>query len=195
MTIPAVHNWPTNADLIADVAKLDYIRKEDLTVDVTYGKGNWWTKWAPKILVCHDKYTLDGVDFRDLPHPYDHFDCVAFDPPYKLNGTPALDEFDKRYGVDKKMTWQEKHAMIQDGIRECSRVLKRGGHLLLKCQDQVCSGAIRWQTIYFTSVAEATRLILVDRFDMIGGGRPQPAGRRQVHAQGRPSTLLVFRKR
>lgn len=193
MTVPAVHNWRTNAELVRDVALL-YLRQDMEACDVTYGRGNWWTMWKPTSLVAHDKYTYDAIDFRDLPEEDGTYDLVAFDPPYKLNGTPELGDFDDRYGVDKTMTWQERHAMIGEGIEECARVLRRGGILLLKCQDQVCSGKIRWQTDEFTDRAETVGLMKVDRFDMTGGGRKQPVGRRQVHAHGRPSTLLVLRK-
>jgi hypothetical protein len=81
-----------------------------------------------------------------------------------------------------------------DGLTECSRVLKIGGHLLAKCMDQVCSGQVRWQTDVLTARAVELGHRKVDRFDLLGGGRPQPNGRGQVHAYGRPSTLLVFRK-
>ena len=86
-------------------------------------------------------------------------------------------------------------------ICEMHRVLKPGGIMFLKCQDQVCSGAIRWQTRLFADYAEGQGLRLVDRFDLLGKGRPQPKRTRkdgkpskQQHAYGRPSTLLVFRK-
>lgn len=108
------------------------------------------------------------------------------------SGTPASGEFDERYGVDVISTWQERHELIRAGITECARVLRAGGMFLLKCQDQVCSGHVRWQTDEFTRHAESLGLVKVDRFDLIGG-RPQPEGRRQVHARRNTSTLLVFR--
>jgi len=119
---------------------------------------------------------------------------VVLDPPYRLNGTPDGGGFDDRFGSGQSTRWQERHALIRDGIDEAHRVLSSGGHLLLKCQDQVCSGEVRWQTIEFASHAATIGLELVDRFVMIGAARPQPPGRIQRRAYGRPSTLLVFRK-
>lgn len=195
MTVPAVHAWKDNGELIRDVAELGYITENDLVVDATYGRGRFWTQWQPTCMIRHDLHRGDGVDFRDLPHGDCMIDVVVLDPPYKLNGTPALGDFDDRYGVDETMRWQDKMVMIGDGISEAARVLKNGGRLLLKCQDQVCSGQVRWQTIGFTNHAVAQGLRLVDRFDMLGGSRPQPMnGRTQKHAHGRPSTLLVFEK-
>ena len=83
--------------------------------------------------------------------------------------------------------------LIADGIDECVRVLEPNGVLLVKCQDQVCSGRVRWQTREFVGVAERAGCDLVDMFQL-GGHRPQPPGRRQMHARRNYSTLLVLRK-
>jgi SAM-dependent methyltransferase len=186
----------SNADLIEAVHALGYIRDDDLVLDPTYGLGRWWSKWHPSVLYASDidpaKSVEPAADFRDLPWADGAFDVVAFDPPYKLNGTPSGPDAD--YGVDVPATWQERHALIRAGIDECGRVLRTGGYLLLKCQDQVSSGRVRWQTIEFTLHAEARGFELVDSLHLIGH-RPQPGGRRQVHARRNLSTLLVFRKR
>lgn len=194
MTVLATARWRTNGHLIADVAQLGYLRKSDLVLDPTYGRGRWWTKWRPDRLVTLDKRPgaeLVG-DFQQLPFPADAFDAVAFDPPYKLNGTPSGD-VDARYGVDEPARWQDRHALIRAGLDECARVLRPGGVLLLKCQDQVSSGPVRWQTFEFTFYAGGLGLLLVEKFDSLGG-RPQPRGRRQVHARRNTSTLLIFEK-
>ena len=185
----AATRWPTNAAMIADVATLGYL--EGPVLDPTWGSGTWWNIWRPDTLVAHDLYTLDGVDFRRLPHPDGLFNAVAFDPPYKLNGR-STEQVDRRYGVAGPFTrWQDRHALIRDGLTECARVLAPGGHLLLKCQDQVCSGRVRWQTDEFTSHAAALGLAKVDRLDFLKSPRPQ-AATRQVHARRNHSTLLIF---
>ena len=192
--------WKTNGHLIADVARLGYIGRRVL--DPTYGLGTWWTVWQPERLEASDLHaytrtfsttpTVWKRDFTDLPPQWeDRFDTVAFDPPYKLNGTPS--QPDVRYGVGEPSAWQDRHALIRWGIRECVRVVTPGGTLLLKCQDQVCSGKVRWQTREFADYAEAFGTELVDRFDMVSY-RAQPSGRRQVHARRNHSTLLIFRK-
>ena len=191
MTIPAVHAWPTNGHLIADVAKL-HLHPDDRVLDATYGRGNWWTEYMPTILRTNDLHTPADyrMDFRNLEFDDRSFDVVAFDPPYKLNGTPALGDFDRRYGIAEPTSWQDRMQLIVDGFVECQRVASR--LVLAKVQDQVCSGRVRWQTLALVEHASGFRL--VDRFDLVGGGRPQPSGRRQVHAHGRPSTLMVFER-
>ena len=202
MTVMARGDWNTNAEMLVDVARLGYLPAEDdeskLVLDPTYGLGRWWTLYRPKNLAYSDanparSHMGDAADFRQLPWPNCTFDTVAFDPPYKLNGTPTEDGMDWAYGVDERASWQSRHQLIRDGITECLRVTKRRGYLLVKCQDQVCSGQVRWQTIEFTNHAGEHGAKLVDSF-LFPGYREQPPGRRQVHARRNYSTLLVFRK-
>jgi hypothetical protein len=198
VTVLAAHRWATNAELIAHgVVPLGHLRASWTTLDPTWGLGTWWKLWRPDVLVGSDldptkSPTGTSVDFTALPHADRSVDVVAFDPPYKLNGT-ATDEVDDRYGVaGDYVTWQERHDLICRGITEAARVARH--RLLLKCQDQVCSGAKRWQTREFADHAETVGLRLADRLDMLTRPRPQPAGRRQVHALQAYSTLLIFRR-
>jgi hypothetical protein len=79
-TVQSVVKARTNGPLIAAVAVL-WIRDGDRVLDVTYGRGNFWTKFRPEHLTTHD-LTLDGVDFRHLPEDDNSVDVVVFDPPY-----------------------------------------------------------------------------------------------------------------
>lgn len=71
--VGAAGRWPTNAEFIADAARL-YLDPDMAIADATYGKGIWWRAWRPRQLVAHD-LTVDGVDFRALPEPDDTFDA------------------------------------------------------------------------------------------------------------------------
>ena len=198
----AVGGYTSNADLIAACFQLGYLAEDRRTLDPTYGLGRFWKTRRPVELVASD---LDitrspvgaSIDFTALPWPDADFDDVVFDPPYKLNGTsrgtgPAAS--DDSYGVAGQATsWQDRHALIRAGIDECARVLRPGGHLLIKCQDQVCSGRVRWQTREFADHAEGLGCVLVDALILVGH-RQQPPGRRQVHARRNYSTLLVLQK-
>lgn len=193
--ILAASRWRTNGEMIADVARLGYLRSDWRTLDPTFGYGKWWTDWRPDDLVASDlnpekSPTGTSVDFTRLPHDDGSFDAVTFDPPYKLNGTPS-GAMDERYGVDARASWRDRHALIRDGIVECHRVTRPGGMLLVRCQDQVSGGRIRWQTIEFATFAESLGMRLVDRLDRLGH-RPQPAGRRQQHARRNLSSLLIL---
>lgn len=197
MTIKAATKWKSNAELIEACAELGYLQKDWMVLDPTYGKGTFWKKWRPNGLVAHDidpkksPHNL-SVDFTDLPYGPKEFDAVVFDAPFKLNGKSVLTS-DGRYGVDVPMRWQERHNLMRAGMLECIRVLKPKGFLLMKCQDQVSSGKVRWQTMEFTAFGESNGLELVDMLHLLGG-RPQPGGRRQVHARRNLSTMLILRK-
>lgn len=195
MTIFSAHGWSNNAALIADVARLGYL--DGPVLDCTYGHGRWWTEFRPADLTASD---LDqrkspvgfSIDFRSQPWRTGAFRSVCFDPPFRLNGTPDRGEFDERYGIEEYTRWQDRYQLIYDGLTECARVARQ--YVLLKCQNQVCSGKKRWQTYDFTKHMESLGWALDDEFHMLRQPRKQPAGRRQVHTQINYSTLLAFMK-
>lgn len=192
----AFGDWSSNAEMIADCARLGYLRKDWVTLDPTYGHGTFWKTWQPTVLVALDldpakSIDLTSADFTDLPFEDQSFDAVVFDPPYKLNGRPDP-VIDQRYGIHEPTRWQDRMALVRTGIAECARVLG-DGYLLVKCMDQVCSGRMRWQTDEFTKHAEQCGLGKVDRLDF-PSHRPQPKGRRQIHAHRNTSQLLVFKR-
>lgn len=196
--VMSINQWPTNGHLMLDCRRLGYLRDEWRILDPTFGYGTFWRQWWPPLLVATDlnpeKSPMHGsVDFRDLPWVNGYFDAVVFDPPYKLNGNPSdTDGADERFGVEEYTRWQDRMDLCRRGIRECARVLG-DGFLLVKCQDQVCSGKMRWQTLDFTATAEECGLGLVDRFDFLSY-RAQPAGRSQKTARHNASQLLVFKR-
>ncbi len=199
MTVFAISKAKNNAELIEECAQLGYLHKDWVTLDPTWGDGRFWANWMPDTLIPLD---LDrskspsglAVDFRDIRwKPKGGYDAVVFDPPYKYSGTPALGKFDERYGIQKYQRWQDREQMILDGISECVRVLRPRGFLLVKCQDQVSSGEVRWQTFTFTKHAESRGCRLVDHF-LLPSYRPQPKGTSQKHARRNYSSLLVLQK-
>lgn len=199
----AIGTRRTNAELVADCAALGYLHPEWPTLDATYGNGAFWTRWAPSALLAVDVHKGERFHRGRYVHPWDFtalpcstrsFGAVVLDPPYKLNGTSTgrgASAADASYGVERRASLQERHALILAGITECARV--SNGMLLVKCQDQVCGGKVNWQTRIFADHAEAQGFRLVDMLH-VQGSRPQPAGRRQLHARRDYSTLLVLER-
>lgn len=198
MTVYSMDRYPTNAELICAARDLGYLNDDYLILDPTFGLGVFWKAWQPQHFFSSDLDPTkagsvgEAADFTNLPWEDDSFDAVVFDPPYKLNGTPS--GTDERYGVHLPTRWQDRMRLCRDGITECLRVLKPRGFLLVKCMDQVVSGAKVFQTDNFTHHAQSMGAVKVDQLHMQVNPRPQPAGRRQVHSQGNYSTLLVFKK-
>lgn len=192
--IMAVGRWRDNAALIADVARLSPGYLSGRVLDATYGKGTFWNDYKPDDLWTNDLYVPDAtysIDYRSLPESWtEHFDAVVFDPDYKLNGTPALGEFDDRYGIAENKNREQRLNDIVAGAIECYRVTRRW--LLVKCMDQVEGGRMRWQTDLVTRAIDDAGGRKVERLDLLGGGRPQPARTRKCQRCDGFGDLTVY---
>jgi hypothetical protein len=196
--------WESNAQLIEACAILGYLKSTDLVIDPTYGKGTWWKRWRPDVLVEHD-LRVDGVDFRHLPHPPHHFDAAVFDPPYEAKGgrkTSGIGEIDDRYGLgDPPSTPAALQELINAGLSELDRVVKPGGIVLAKCMDYVSSKKL-WPGVIYTAswATQQCGMTLVDRSIHVRTiNRLQPARSRrdgqpvhQQHYVANYSVLLVL---
>lgn len=194
----AATRWNSNADMILDLVKLGYLHEDWVTLDPTWGRGLWWSRWQPKELIKHDLFTLDGVDYRDLPETDNSIDVVTFDPPYVSIGgrkPSRMAEMHDRFGM---LTTPTSPAELQDsinwGLRSIYRVLKPKGIALVKNQDYVSSGKLWLGTHHTLTAALALGFQVQDRLEHIGSPRPQPDRARQVHARRNLSTLFVLRK-
>lgn len=195
----AIDKWVTNADLIADCARLGYLRPEWRTLDVTYGYGTFWKVFRPDELVGCDINPEKSpigypVDYTALPFDARSFAAVVFDPDYKLTGTAwNVGGMDERYGTDGKVRWQDRMANIRAGARECARVADK--MLLVKCQDQVVSSKIRWQTRAVADEVELLGFGLKARFDFLGvREQPHDETRQQKNPRAQSSQMLVFER-
>lgn len=173
--ICAATAWPTNAALIADVAVM-YLDKNACTLDPTWGKGKWWTLWKPNDLTRHDRYTLDGSDFRDLPHDDGSFDQIGYDPPYVCPGglkTSTTKAMHSAYGMDSGgvsleeardfKTPAQLQTIMDDGLTEMRRLVAARGKVLMKCKDYIWGGKL-WEGTYRTRKhAEALGFTVLDR--------------------------------
>lgn len=202
--ILAASSWRTNADLIADVARLGYLPSPVL--DATYCKGTWWKVHCPSSLTTNDLFKPADVrsDFRRLPFADGTFASVAFDPPYMSKGgrsTSTIDGMDDAYGMQTtpNSPLALQRLLINPGLTECARVTVPGGFIVVKCMDYVSSGKIQPGTFWTWHHAKGIGLELVDRFVHVGGPGPQPKSnpdgspRRQAHARNNCSTMFVFR--
>lgn len=206
MTIFRMSDAKSNAELINQAHILGYIpeNRHHFVLDPTWGNGRFWRIFRPEKLIRADINVIDkagktreGViqaDFTAMPWGDATFDCVVFDPPYKLNGTPTVGGMDTDYGVDSPASRAKRYSLAADGLAECYRVLKPGCYLLLKIQDQVCSGHVNWMTIDFANLMREAPYYceLADTLH-IHSYREQPP-KVQAHAWANYSSLLVFKK-
>jgi hypothetical protein len=145
----AAHAWRTNAELIADMARLGYLSDEWRTLDPTYGRGICWNKRRPTELVTHD-LAIDGVDLRHLPHAEDSFDAAVFGPPYVSVGgrrMSTIPDFLDRFGLGAVPTTPlPLQAMNDQGLAELARVVRPGGYVLTKCTDYITASSLLART-------------------------------------------------
>ena len=206
--------WETNAQMIADVARLGYLKDTDRILDPTYGRGGWWRVWkpGPGAVVGRTPTSIwflavglgafpparEAWDFRHMGYRDEQFDAVTFDPPYVATGgreTSGIKGMNDAYGMtEAPATPQGVQDDINAGLAECYRVVKKGGIVLVKCQDYVSSGKLFPGTHHTLTHAYALGFQLVDRFEHLSGPRPQPERDRQVHARRNLSTLLILRR-
>lgn len=194
-----------NADVFPRVLSL-YVPAGSRVADVTYGRGAFW-KQVPRNryrVVASDLTT--GVDCRALPYKASTFDCGVLDPPYMHTpgGTAhvAHQNFENYYQNNGtgNLTGAKYHEAVLElyfaATRELWRVLKPGGILIVKCQDEVCACKQRLTHVEIINELTASMFVVEDLFVLVRTNRPGVSRiLKQRHARKNHSYFLVFRKR
>lgn len=196
----------TNAELMMDCIELGYVRPQldgdDVgpILDATYGEGGMWKDVdPPHALIKNDLDPDRGdvhFDYREPPAKWAGlFSTIVFDPPYKLQGSHSTGnaELSQRFGLSNYQSVADIHSDMRLGVLQLYSCLREHGFMLVKCQDQVAGGQMRWQTHLVASWAGEVGLHVVDQL-MVAGYRPQPKGRVQRTAHRDYSSLMVLRK-
>ena len=182
-----------NADLIAQVVKL-YAFPGASIADVTWGKGAFWKAVDLSRYNFHPSDIKDGIDFRDLPYENNTFDVVVLDPPYAHNpGTFMTDDTYNNNATTKGMGHDDIQQLYRDGMQEAYRVLKDGGLLWVKCQDEIESGKQRYSHIEIYETALQLGFYAKDLF-ILKQDTSSPVQRKQQHAKKNHSYLWIFRR-
>ena len=185
-----------NADLFPEVLAL-YAKPGDAIADVTYGNGNFWKGVDTSQYDLHATDLATGVDFRSLPYPDASLDMVVLDPPYIYNPKDTVKaSISDPYRVNTTAlgltTVNAVLSLYLEGMTEAKRVLKRGGFLVVKCQDQIESGKQRWVHIDLYQYALTLGLYPRDLFVLQQHGQPTIRWPHQHHARKNHSYFWVF---
>lgn len=179
-----------------------YVRPGGTVADVTYGRGVFW-KNVPRGL--YDVRATDiatGTDCRSLPYGDGEIDCVVLDPPYMHSpgGTahsahPAFERHYRNNGSGGQ-AGSRYHQAVIDLYAEACRVLRDGGVLIAKCQDEVCANRQRFTHVELMEAYGRMGLVAEDLFVVVRRNRPGVSRMvRQVHARKNHSYFLVLWKR
>jgi len=192
----------TNDELFPRILKL-YVALGSKVADVTFGNGTFWKQIPSGSYEVHGTDLLKGVDARHLPYGDGTMDCVVLDPPYmhSSGGTAYKDDQHAafgRYRNNEEVRSSDGHRdvlqLYQDCADEALRVLRRGGVLLLKCQDEV---AVNRQRLTHVEILLGLTKdwICEDLFVLVRRGRPSVSRQlKQLHARKAHSYFLVLRK-
>lgn len=187
-----------NGQRVRDLARLGYLPEPVL--DPTFGYGSMWTEYMPEQLVAGDfdrrKVPPGGLvlDFCALPFDDRSFASCLYDPPYRFAGTPTdtgEGGHDDLYGTQVYRTKAQQIGLILDGAVECARVTSTS--LIVKCQRQVVAGRVFPQPMVVCDHLADQGWRYKDEMHLISY-RPQPPGRRQLHARSNYSTFLVMER-
>lgn len=151
------------------------------------------------------------VDCRALPYGDQSFDCIVLDPPYmegffrraksQRAGSGTHSAFAAAYshdGVHEPDAGGPKYheAVVDMYLRagfEARRVLRRGGKLIVKCQDEVSANRQRLTHVEIVTAYESMGFYSKDVFVLVRTNAPGVSRMLdQAHARKNHSYFLVF---
>jgi DNA methylase len=163
--------------------------------------------------LTHDILVSNNIDCRQLPFQQNSFDGLVLDPPYMeglfrrdtehLAGSGTHAAFRASYSNGLATQTLEGEPKWHDAVtdlyikagREAYRVLKPGGVLIAKCQDEVSANKQRLTHVEIISAYESLGFYTKDLFVLVRPNRPGVSRlKTQVHARKNHSYFLVFQK-
>jgi hypothetical protein len=170
--------------------------------DITYGNGSFYSGDEQPPYRFDIDPQVSGViraDSRFLPLKNDSVSSVVFDPPFltyvraKRSGNGKM-VMSKRFSGYWKYEELERH--YSESISESSRVLRRGGVLVVKCQDIVHNHRLMPTHFYVDVWARESGLRLLDMFVLVAKNRMPSPNRKgsQKHSRIFHSYFMVFKK-
>lgn len=186
----------TNADLFPNILSL-HVPEGSVVADVTFGKGVFWKNVDTSKYVLKASDLKDGIDFRDLPYEDGSIHALVLDPPYMHDGKTVHKALNKNYRNNHEPTTS--HASVirlyAGGILEATRVLKKKGVIVVKCQDETESGKQRLSHVELIQVLELFGFEIVDLCVLVQDKVPLMRHGYQKSARKNHSYAIVARFR
>jgi hypothetical protein len=138
----------TSSVLVAEIARLHF-PEHAIIADLTFGKGHWWHKIPTGKYQVIGRDIVDGHNATASSFDSESIDVVCIDPPFMRSAMSAYKGVG-RFRTNYKISAAAILASHDDVLRfydqaamEAQRILKKGGLLLIKCQDAVIDGTPR----------------------------------------------------
>lgn len=193
----------SNSEVFPLILKL-YVPVGSVIADVTYGKGAFWKDVPSDTYKLQKSDLAEGVDCRKLPYEDGSIDCVVLDPPYMHtpggtahDGHQNFEHYYRNNGTGNNGNKKYHEAVLDlyfEAAKEAKRVLRDGGLLIVKCQDEVCAGRQRLTHVELITEYAGYGYIAEDCFVLIRKNLPGVSRiLKQLHARKNHSYFLVFR--
>ena len=205
-----------NADIFPKILDL-HVPVGSVVADVTWGKGVFWRNVPDGLYEVKATDIAMGIDCRNLPYAEASIDCVVLDPPYmegfyrqqnsQKAGSGTHISFREAYSngnevnEDETNTGTKKwHAAVTDMYfragTEAHRILRKGGILIVKCQDEVSAGKQWFTHVEIINEYQEMGFYAKDLFVVVRNNKPAVSRlKNQVHARKNHSYFLVFIKK
>ena len=209
-----------NAEVFADILRL-HVPLGSIVADVTYGKGAFWKRVPDEAYQLLASDIKTGIPWSCLPYGDASVDAVVFDPPYiegfyrrtasALAGSGTHATFREAYSdgcpqadlhieaaspvyVPRKYHEAVLEAYLS-GMAEVMRILRPGGKLVLKCQDEVSANRQRLTHVELIWALEARGFHCKDLFVVVRSNSPGVSRMlKQEHARKNHSYFLVLER-
>ena len=198
-----------NAHVFADILRL-HVPRGSKVADVTYGRGAFWKEVDPTLYTLLATDLKTGVDCRRLPYEDASIDAVVLDPPYmegffrqtaeQLAGSGSHASFREHYASSATTTSGPRYhaavlSLYGEAAIEARRVLRDGGTLIVKCQDELSANRQHLTHVEIINEYAAIGFRAKDLFVLVRNNRPGVSRmKKQIHARKNHSYFLVFVK-
>ena len=184
-----------NSDIFPSILEL-YADMDDRIADVTYGKGVFWRNIDTERYFFYPSDIITGIDYNHLPYRSRSMDMIVFDPPYMGHNGGKDYSVARNYNIDIPKYHKDYIPRLYfNGINEAYNVLKKGGKLIVKCQDEIQSGKQNMNHITIIQYCIDTGFRIEDLFVVVQKNTPIMRHRYQLHARKNHSYFLVFTKK
>lgn len=137
------------------------------------------------------KLEAEGV----IPLDDNSVSCIMFDPPFIIHSGSEIKDTSRT--VNRFSGYVNREALYRSyylWIKECYRVLKPDGILILKHQDCISSQCFMTSVEYSWLIAESIGFNTVDSFTLLAKSRIKGNIKQQMHARRYDSVFKVLKK-